>query len=53
MKQLIEDLQKEIQTIKEISAKGQDVPAEKLNYLLLASLMEEEEDVSQKIKFKS
>ncbi len=50
MKELVEELQKEIIAIKKIASEGQDVPAEKLNYLLLASLMEEEENVSEKVK---
>ena len=52
MEEFINDLKKEINEIKETAAKGQEVPFEKLNYLLLASLMEEEENVSEKIRFR-
>ena len=52
MEKLISDLQLEIQEIKKISSEGGEIPSEKLKYLLLASLMEEEENVSSKIKFR-
>ena len=50
MKELVKELKKEINIIKQTAKEGQDVPFEKLNYLLLASLMEEEENVSEKVR---
>jgi hypothetical protein len=50
MNELIKELKEEINNIKKIANGRQDVPVEKLNYLLLASLMEEEENVSEKVK---
>ena len=50
MKDLVSELKNESDHIKKIAKEGQDVPFEKLNYLLLASLMEEEENVSEKVR---
>ncbi len=50
MNKIVKDLQQEIKKIKKLSEKKQDVPFEKLSYLLLASLMEEEENVCKKIR---